>query len=633
MAKLTSFKDVAESMFYDDIYIAVGVYIENNHDRLDTRSFQIQTPDEATLSDIRFNSINITDSQGNVIDFDVVVIAEIEIAETVKRNRESDGAEQWFRVSCSAELEDGIQNFQISGLEVYSPYKKNTGNRLSEYLVPIIYKEQLDDVAETFLAKYYPEALKAPMAVPPYEVAERMGLKVQAMHLTKNCSVFGQVYFSDCEVQYYDQDARTYKPLMVERGTILLDPNVYFMRTVGSMNNTVIHECVHWDLHKKFFELEKMYNQEAKSISCQVKEGLKPEKKRSPLDWMEWHANLLAPRILMPLKQTRLKIEELLEKNKYALQTENMADIVESVVFELADFFDVSKQAAKIRMIDLGYTEAMGVLTYIDGHYISNYTFDRNALRRSQTYSIGIQDAIVEFVHNPNFRTLVKSGKYLYVDSHFCINDSKYIRYNDDGNAWLTDYARQHIDECCLIFDLEIRRNEEYGAQFYTECVLFKNVFSDTIVEAKFSDSVLNQQIESRASEMTRIRDDVRLTTEIMRKLPPTLSGTLKAHMERLQVTVELLEERSLVKSRTIQRLRNNKGAQHRMSTIVAICIGLQLNPVFSQDLIRKAGLTFQVTEEQIIYQVLLNSFYQNSIYECNEVLAANGFKPLVKEE
>jgi protease-4 len=101
----------------------------------------------------------------------------------------------------------------------------------------------------------------------------------------------------------------------------------------------------------------------------------------------------------------------------------------------------------------------------------------------------------------------------------------------------------------------------------------------------------------------------------------------------RLEITVENLEEKSLVNARTIQRMRNDERYQPKLGTIVAVCIGLQLNPVFSADMIRKSGNTFRATEEHIIYQMLLNSYYQNSIYECNEILQANNCKPLTKEE
>lgn len=63
---------------------------------------------------------------------------------------------------------------------------------LSDYLVPIIYKDQLDDVAEAFLERYYPETLTEPMSVLTHEVAKRMWLSVQEVHITKYCSTFGQ---------------------------------------------------------------------------------------------------------------------------------------------------------------------------------------------------------------------------------------------------------------------------------------------------------------------------------------------------------------------------------------------------------------------------------------------------------
>lgn len=494
---ITSFRDVIDNVYYDDIFDALSEYVESNPDRLDVNSYVVESPDEASLEDIRIMSINITESKGNGILFDVVVATEIEVAETVKRNRQTDGVGQWFRISCSAELEDRLQDFDITGVHIYNKYRDSKETHLSEYLVPIISQDKLDDAAEKFLKKYYPEALSEPMAVPAREIANRIGLDIQEVHITKYCSIFGQMVFTDCELQNYDSETKIYKPLLVKKGTILVDPNVFFMRNVGSMNNTIIHECVPWDLHKKFFELEKLYNKEARTIKCQVQEGIRPERNRTPLDWMEWHANHLAPRILMPAKQTSQKIEELIEKNKRVLQTENIADIMESVVYELSEFFEVSRISAKIRMIDLGYPEAIGVYTYIDDRYVGNHTFERSALKRNQTFSIGMQDALHEYAMNQEFRKILDSGKYIYVDVHFCINDSKYVRLNDEEFAELTDYATQHIDECCLIFDVTARQNDRYGVQYYKEAVLFRDAISDKIVEVKYSGSERNRATEA----------------------------------------------------------------------------------------------------------------------------------------
>lgn len=60
---------------------------------------------------------------------------------------------------------------------------------------------------------------------------------------------------------------------------------------------------------------------------------------------------------------------------------------MEPVIDALATFFCVSRTAAKIRMIDAGYEEAIGTFTYIDGRYVKPHMFKKGALR-NQTLSI-----------------------------------------------------------------------------------------------------------------------------------------------------------------------------------------------------------------------------------------------------
>lgn len=72
------------------------------------------------------------------------------------------------------------------------------------------------------------------------------------------------------------------------------------MYNLGKVNNTIVHECVHWDLHRKAFELERLYNKEASRIKCQVAGGVE-ENSWTATEWMEWQANALTPRIQMPM--------------------------------------------------------------------------------------------------------------------------------------------------------------------------------------------------------------------------------------------------------------------------------------------------------------------------------------------
>ncbi|WP_206528096.1 ImmA/IrrE family metallo-endopeptidase [Marinitoga sp. 38H-ov] len=148
-----------------------------------------------------------------------------------------------------------------------------------------------------------------------------------------------------------------------------VDPKAYFLRNLGSVNNTIVHECVHWALHRKAFELERLYNTNVNKIKCQVVGGIKDSNKDAT-DWMEWQANALTPRIQMPISTFKSKAFELIKKYKQVLQTEEIIDVMEPVIDELALFFGVSRLASKIRMIDVGYEEDIGTFTYIDGHYV-----------------------------------------------------------------------------------------------------------------------------------------------------------------------------------------------------------------------------------------------------------------------
>ena len=74
-------------------------------------------------------------------------------------------------------------------------------------------------------------------------------------------------YFNDAAVEVFNNTAdRNVIVEEIKPGTILVNPDNFFMRNIGSVNNTIIHECVHWDKHFKFFELQKLLNPDIVSI-------------------------------------------------------------------------------------------------------------------------------------------------------------------------------------------------------------------------------------------------------------------------------------------------------------------------------------------------------------------------------
>ena len=94
-------------------------------------------------------------------------------------------------------------------------------------------------------------------------------------------------------------------------------------------------------------------------------------------------------------------------------------EIMEQVITALETGFCVSRLAAKIRLVELGFEEAIGTYTYLDGHYVKSHSFSKGAIKIDQTFSISSFDAAIQRRLNPKLRKLTEDGDYLFVDNHF----------------------------------------------------------------------------------------------------------------------------------------------------------------------------------------------------------------------
>ncbi len=633
--RTNSFKDVIMNNYEDEIHNFIESYVEENYDQLD---FQTDLEvDEVSFDSFTPKFIRITASRDDIvkIKFSLVVETYIEVKQRTRSDIDNDDCSQWLSLECSISINNrDLRDFQIISCDTYTGKKFDKLNSMTDSLVPYIYSENLDYEADEFLKKYYPEGLREPTLIKPMVIAERMGLKVESLNITKNLSVFGQVFFDDKVIDYYDKESKSFKKHEVKRGTIVIDPDIFFMRNLGSLNNTIIHECFHWYRHNLFFEVEKFYNSKASALQCHVEEIedfiVNSRKAKDSYDWIEWQANAIAPRILMPKTTTKQMIDKLFYEINENEPNLSRHEVLERVICELADFFEVSKLAAKIRMLDLGYEEVMGITVYVDNHYVSNHSFRGGSLPKNKTFTISAKDSLFLYLKNKTFRDLVEEKRFVFVDNHYCINDSKYITKDSFGNTCLTQYSLNNMDECCLIFDLKSDNNEQYGAEFYKKCILFKSAISSKIIEVDFDiEDEKNKRIVANAAN--DFRETSRDYLTIMKSLPNTLDETLSYHMERKNCTNEQLEEYSLISARTISRIRSGAIQNPTIKTLVALCIGLQLYPDFSEDLLKKAGHILKSTDRDFAYKKLLREHYKQSIHECNEILVSLKLKKLSK--
>lgn len=627
----SSFRDVVYDLYYNQIYSAVDAYVDENPERLECYSYVVGTPDAAKLEGMDIIRVNPVESDTDSILFDVIVSTEIQIWGKVKHScQDDDGGEQWFRISCEADIEDGLADFNVIDVNIYNQYQNMQVHKLSEYLVPIISKSQFDDVAEELLQEYYPEGLKQPAPIPIRVIAQRMGLTIKEVRLTKYMNEFGRIYFDSGDAKYYDSDTKEYNQIHVDRGTVLLDPNIFFLRNVGSENNTIAHECVHWYKHKKYHELVKLYDEEAKQINCNVSEITKKKEQWTPEDWMEWQANGIAPRILMPRKTTFQKAQDLLGLYGTMYGLENRADIFESVVTDVAEFFNVSKIAAKIRLLDLGFSEAEGVYTYIDDHYIDSYSFEPESLHKNQTYSISLSDSFFESVANKAFCRYLESGNFVYVDSHFVINDPKYVIRTDSG-VQMTSYAKAHADECCLIFDLKPNPNAAMDIVVYLDSVMYRKATPDYNRVPEFDESTHNMEVFNRSEEFKKLHASFMQQGQYaLQCQKPFCQQTMEA-IKFAKANKAVFCEKTMLSEKTYERLETNKMPKPTLETVMCICLGLALEYGISSQLLHAAGYELNNTPQQVAYKALLTSFVGHTLYECDEALKALGLSPLIK--
>jgi len=617
-----SFKDYVVDRFENELFAAIQSYIEDNYDDLDLQLYKVRSIGGIELSDIEIKFVSVNDLPGMKIEFDVVVEADLVVRESDYHYDESEYCSQWFMLKCLGDLDSNLDDFTISSVTEYIGKNKQP-KPMSDSLVPIIYREQLESVATDFIRRYYPEALKTPMAIEPQVLAEKMGLRVEMREITKDLCVFGKIFFQDCEAEFYDKDIDEMVKTHVDAKTIFVDPKAYFLYNLGSVNNTIVHECVHWDLHRKAFELERLYNSSATRIKCQVIGGIKDNNKDAT-DWMEWQANALAPRIQMPISTFKKKAFEYIKQYKKEIDTDELIDVMEPVIDSLATFFGVSRLAAKIRMIDVGYEEAIGTFTYIDGRYVKPHRFKKGILQRNQTFSIGAEDAAIQSLTNPEMSALVRDGSYLYVDSHFVLNHPKYLTQDIFGNTILTDYARTHMEECCLIFELSVKSG--CRERYYSECFLNRDKTSNIDFDIKYCNGFEYATPERKAKILAdTLADEMRVYNE----LPNSYTSSLKIVRKWKKVTFKELAERIMLNERTIRRIVNGE-EQGSLNSIILICLGLHLPPRISNHIIRNSPFSLNFNNNSHIwYDFALTHLYAKSMDEIRTFLLEHGAAPL----
>ena len=613
-----SFTTYLHEYFYEELFNALGDYIDSHMLDLRNKHSRLHKIGTVELSDMDIKTVHVDDGNEMDISMEIVVSASIIVKEGDYHYDEEDEIEEWYSISAKGNLSRRLSDFEICSI---SPYQKGGYRRLNPLnpeFVPQMMKHELDKIAENFLLKYYPEALLQPVWVDPDVLVSKMGLKKEVCSITADCSVFGRIYFHDTDASFYDEENERGITRYVEAGTIFVDPQVFFLRNLGALNNTIVHECVHWEYHRKAFELERLFDSKLTQIECQVVGGIRGHK-WSKSETIEWQANTLAPRIQMPAEMFRKKAEQVIRQYKNRAGTSSLIDIIEPVIDELAQFFCVSRAAAKIRMVSPGYEEAAGAFIWIDGHYVKAHTWKKGFLKNNQTFTVDEETILSLAIRSYDLRDTEECKHFIYVDSHLVLRNSMYIKADENGFLALTDYALRHMDECCIAFELSIKGG--YCESYHTECFLNRSQDAQVIFECKYSGG-LEHAKKGRQLEVLDDLIDEEMT--VYNSLPNNYVTCMDVVKKWRKMTYIEIAEETHVDEKTVRRVfHGESGSIERLATI---CLSMQLPPIISQHIIEKSPWSFHLVkkEHQTLYFALQN-YYAHRYAVIEEFLQRRG--------
>jgi len=118
---MDAFKKVIDKNILNIAYAPLSSFIEDNFDHIDLSysSNVIENVEQATLLDFELIKVADINQNEDTLIFQVVVSAEIEIEETIHRDREVDSVQKWFTLTCSAEIDDIPGTFVVKSIRVY----------------------------------------------------------------------------------------------------------------------------------------------------------------------------------------------------------------------------------------------------------------------------------------------------------------------------------------------------------------------------------------------------------------------------------------------------------------------------------------------------------------------------------
>lgn len=231
---------------------------------------------------------------------------------------------------------------------MYVPHFRKKRNN-----VPILRKNEIDEIAEEYVFDYCPEAVCNPQPIDiDFFIEGYLGLTLDYHFLSNNGMYLGMTVFNDTsKIPVFIPEEGRADYLSASSGTVIIDT---FLTTEDNINRyryTCGHEAGHWIFHRAFYDYNPnqltLFEMDVPYMVCRElspKELIPNANTWDDMRWMEWHADKFSSCFLMP----KTAVINLIRQAD--ISTECEARIIHLV----SAAFQVSEAAAMYRLMDLG---------------------------------------------------------------------------------------------------------------------------------------------------------------------------------------------------------------------------------------------------------------------------------------
>jgi Zn-dependent peptidase ImmA (M78 family) len=228
----------------------------------------------------------------------------------------------------------------------------------TNYGVPVVSNDQIDDYAETLVRDYDVLSLvyPAPLDVEAF-TEDYLGLHLHYENLSHNGCILGMMVFDNCKIPVYCEETRRAEYSPVNANTVVID-NTIANGKESLFRSSVMHECGHGIYHRDIFSLRDRTNYGLDDITtsvaaCRASDFIPSGRKtlRTPREWLEHQAKYFSAAILMPRYAMKVlcnnsPVKDLSKQYPPEVANNHRVKIV-------ADTFGVSEQSARIRLNQL----------------------------------------------------------------------------------------------------------------------------------------------------------------------------------------------------------------------------------------------------------------------------------------